>query len=176
MIIGGALGGVVVYRLARWASTPLARWLGLYRYYSPMMFTVPFGRNTVELHVGTSWDYFRTQHRSQHDVLRSLTQGLLAMVEEAERGQLPLSRKLRGTVYYFGGRTLSRFGFSMRSMNPIETVMFLLNWAELCLLYSITRGKICFVRVSDVRVVHTTVSALVEKKRELEALKRALGT
>lgn len=175
-IVGIIFLGVVLYRVARWATTPIARRLGIYRYYSPMMFTVRFGSNTAEIHVGTSWDYFQSRHRTQHEILRSLTQGLLAMVEEAEHGKLPLTRRLRGTVYYFGGRTLTRFGFTMRPMNAVETVMFLLNWIELCLLYSITRGRVCLVRISDVRVVHSTIGTLVSRKHQLLELARILAS
>lgn len=79
-------------------------------------------------------------------------------------------------MYYFGGRTLTRFGFTMRPMNAVETVMFLLNWIELCLLYSITRGRVCLVRISDVRVVHSTIGTLVSRKHQLLELARILAS
>ncbi len=164
------LVGILVYRLFRWITTPLFRKLGVYLYYSPIMFTVPFGLRTLELHVGTTWDFFRQTNLTEQQMILHLAKGLLGLIEAANNGLVPQTMKLRGTVYYFRAETLKRFGFTSRKMNPVETFVFLLNWLELVLLHSIIKRRLTFVQLSSVRVVHATITDVIHHKAEIERL------
>jgi len=173
-ILLGTLGFVVAFRLFRWITTPLLKKFGFYEYYSPMMFTVPFGPRQLELHVGTTWDFFRQSNLTQQQIILHLAKGCLGLIEAAENGLIPSSTRLRGTVYYFRTTTLRRFGFTERPMNLLETFVFLLNYLELSLLQSIMKKRVALVNLTDVRIVNATIKDLVEHRQEVEKLVRTL--
>ncbi len=175
-ILACILGGVLAYRLFRWITTPIFKLMGVYAYYSPMMFTVPFGPRTLELHVGTTWDFFQQANLTEQQIILHLAKGLLGLLEAADNGVIPKTMKLRGTVYYFRTDTLRRFGFRSRRMNPIETFVFLLNWLELCLLHSIIKRRIAMVHLSSVRVVNATVEEIGRYRDHIRHLVDRLET
>jgi hypothetical protein len=144
--------------------------MGVYAYYSPMMFTVPFGPRTLELHVGTTWDFFQQNNLTEQQIIHHLAKGLLGLLDAADNGLVPKTMKLRGTVYYFRTDTLRRFGFRSRRMNPVETFIFMLNWVELCILHSLMKRRIAIVQISSVRVVNATISEIGERRTEIRRL------
>jgi hypothetical protein len=74
------LGLVITLRLVRLATTPLLRWLGYYyTYYSPMFFTMP-APTTLEIHLGTSYDFF-LHNPSPRLMMRYLAEGLVNLWE-----------------------------------------------------------------------------------------------
>jgi hypothetical protein len=169
-ILACVIGFVVAYRGFRWITTPLFKLMGVYAYYSPMMFTVPFGPRTLELHVGTSWDFFQQNNLTEQQIIHHLARGLLGLLDAADNGLVPMTMKLRGTVYYFRTDTLRRFGFRSRRMNPVETLIFLLNWLELCILHSLMKRRIALVSLSSVRVVNATIEEISARRSEIRRL------
>src|SRR5262245_60550380 len=113
LLVLGALGLltlVVGFRVLRYATTPLFRRLGIYRYYSPLLLTMPTPRG-LQLHLGTSLDFLRAADVSPRTSLRLLNEGLLALCEAVERGEIDKSTVLVGTTYFLRDDTLRRFGF-----------------------------------------------------------------
>jgi hypothetical protein len=92
------LGLVITLRLVRFATTPLLRWLGYYTYYSPMFFTMPTP-TTLEIHLGTSYDFFH-HNPSPRLMMRYLAEGLVNLCEAIEKGQVDRHWLVKGTVYY----------------------------------------------------------------------------
>jgi len=77
---------IITYRFLRFVTTPLFVKLGIYTYHSQMLFTVPIWRKKREIHLGTSYDFFRTDIAGSRRMLASLSQGMLALCEAIEQG------------------------------------------------------------------------------------------
>jgi len=159
-----ALLGSLLFRLLRWITTPVLRYMGFYRYYAPLFFIQPFGHNRVELHLGTTWDLMKAQRLSPQTIMSSLVMGISGLVGDAKRGRLQPTLKVRATTYFLSDSTLQRFGFDVRRPNVLEYLAFIGNYAEVCLLRSVVAGRLQLVDLRRVRMAETTVQTLVERE------------
>ncbi len=164
------LVGVGMFRLLRFVSTPWLRALGVYRYYSPMFFTMPLGKKVLDMHLGTAWDFMWLRDRSATTMLTYLTEGLLAMCDAAERGEVVPQQQLRGTMYFLSPSTMEKFGFRVRPMRWYETLAFVLNYLEVCLLHSVMKRRLCWVDMRCVRIVEASVAELLEQRERIVGL------
>jgi hypothetical protein len=155
---------IVTYRFLRFITTPLFVKLGIYTYHSQMLFTVPIWKKKREIHLGTSYDFFRTDIVGSRRMLASLSQGLLALCEAIEQGKYPKDLLLRGTTYYFSDTTLHRFGFHTRPLRLIEAIFFSLNYLELCILLSLSKQRLTFVNTDSVRIAYCRAEELLRHK------------
>jgi hypothetical protein len=169
------LVGVGVFRLLRFATTPWLRALGIYRYYSPMFFTMPLGKKVLDMHLGTAWDFMWLRDRSASMMLTYLTDGLLAMCDAADRGEVRQQQHLRGTMYFLSPGTMEKFGFRVRRMRWYETLAFVLNYLEVCLLHSVMKRRLCWVDMRSVRIVEMTIEELTHQRSRIEGLRARLG-
>lgn len=166
-------GAILAFRLGRYITTPLFKRLGLYRYYSPMFFTQPFGPGRLELHLGTTWDFFSQKNVSQQILLSHLGVGIKGLLDAIRSGEVPMDTKLRGTIYFLSSHTIKRFGFVVRKPLPLEYVAFLSNYIEICLLQSIIRRRLSIIDIRKVRMINATARDLVENENSLDtAIKR----
>jgi len=164
MILLVAVLGSALFRLLRWITTPLLRYLGFYRYYAPLFFIQPFGNNRVELHLGTTWDLMKARTLSPQAIMSSLVMGISGLVADAKSGRLQPELKVRATTYFLSESTLTRFGFDVRRPNVLEYLAFIGNYAEVCLLRSVVAGRLQLVDLRRVRMAETTVQTLVERE------------
>lgn len=164
IIVLVTLLGSFLFRLLRWITTPLLRYMGFYRYYAPLFFIQPFGNNRVELHLGTTWDLMKAQRLTPQAIMSSLVMGISGLVADAKRGRLQPALKVRATTYFLSESTLQRFGFSVRRPNILEYLAFIGNYAEVCLLRSIVAGRPQLIDLRRVRMAETTVQTLVERE------------
>jgi hypothetical protein len=164
------LVGVGLFRLLRFLTTPLLRAMGVYRYYSPMFFTMPLGRKVLDMHLGTAWDFLWLRDRSTATMLRYLAEGLLAMCDAAERGEVMPHQHLRGTMYFLSPSTMEKFGFRVRRMRWYETLAFVLNYVEVCVLHSVIKRRLCWVDMRCVRIVETSLAELIEQRPRIVGL------
>lgn len=165
----------LVFRLIRYATTPWLKKTGFYTYYNAMFFTMPFGRRTLELHLGTTWDFFRQTNITPKKMLVNLITGLVSMIEAVEQGELSVDNRLRATMYFLQPETLKKFGFSVRPMYVQEYIVFLANYLEVCLLQSIVKRKVCLVKISSVTMVHIELADLVANKDAIVRLAEAFS-
>ncbi len=155
---------IITYRFLRFITTPLFVKLGIYTYHSQMLFTVPIWRKKREIHLGTSYDFFRADIAGSRKMLASLSQGMLALCEAIEQGKYPKDLLLRGTTYYFSDATLHRFGFHTRPLRLIEAIFFSLNYLELCILLSLSKRRLTFVNTDSVRIAYCRAEELLRHK------------
>lgn len=155
---------ILVFRLARFASTPLFRKIGFYKYYSEMFFLVPILPNVCEIHLGTSWDFFKQKAISQKATFNHLATGIVNLCSAIEKGEVKKNVKLKGNTYYMNAETAAKFGFKSRNMNPLEIIMFSLNYLELCILYSISNKKPSLVPVKNIRIIFCNAEDLLANK------------
>lgn len=139
-----------------------------------MFLTVPFGTRTLELHLGTAWDFFRRRNLNQLELLMYLGRGLLELLAAAERGELRADTKLRGTMCFLSAETMQKIGFQTRPMNVLEGLLFLMNYPEICLLQSLVKGRLCLVNLSQVRMFKASVLDLQRTRDRLSTLVRKL--
>ncbi len=163
-----------IYRFTRYLSTPFLKRVGVYRYYSKMFCTVPYGVKTLEVHIGTSWDFFRLQKVNPSILLYHLAEGLKNLCAEIEAGKIAPETKIRANLYYFSEATVEKFGFKSRRPNLFEWFMFSLNYLELCLMLSISYRKLTRVRFENLKVIEGIAGELARYKMDYQRIAERL--
>lgn len=159
-----------IYRFSRYLSTPILKKVGFYRYYSKMFCTMPYGFKTLEVHIGTSWDFFRLQKVNPSVLLYHLAEGLHNLCAEIECGKIEPETKIRANLYYFSDATVEKFGFKPRRPNVFEWFVFSLNYIELCIMLSISYGKLTRVRFENLKVIEGVARELMLYKHEYQRI------
>lgn len=167
--------GIMLFRLVRFLSTPLLRAMGFYRYHSPMFFTMPFGAKTLDMHLGTTWDFMQLRDRSVPTMFRHVCSGLLDICDKVEAGQIASDVQLRATMYFLSARRLQRFGFTCRRMNAAETIAFLANYVEVCFLHSLMKQRPCLINIRDVRIVTVKSAELLRHRATIANVRASLA-
>jgi len=162
------LAFVILFRLARFFTTPLLKISGYYRYYSEFLFIMKIGKQKYDLHLGTSWDFFLNRLNNPRHVLIELAKGIKKLTEEIESGKLSPQAVFRGNTFYLKRESASKFGFSFRKLNFIEWFLFFMNYAELSLLSSIAHKKLHFVPVSNIYIIYATGEELIKNKSKFD--------
>ncbi|MFQ3598282.1 MAG: hypothetical protein SNJ55_01515 [Chloroherpetonaceae bacterium] len=163
-----------IYRISRYLTTPLLKKVGVYHYYSKMFCTAPYGFKTLEVHIGTSWDFFRLQKVNPSVLLYHLAEGLHNLCAEIESGKIAPETKIRANLYYFSDATVAKFGFTARRPNLFEWLVFSLNYIELCLMLSISYGKLTRVRFENLKVIEGVAGELAHHKQEYRRIAERL--
>lgn len=155
--------GIIFYRFLRYITTPLARKLGIYKYYNDVFFTVPGSMDRVEVHLGTAWDFFKMKKVNPKIFLYYTAEGLQTM-RSNRKGR---SEKRSCICLYhmlFTDSSLTKFGFRTRKLYIREMIIFSLNYFEQCLLQSLSRGRISVVDLRIVRKLTLTTEDLIANK------------
>jgi hypothetical protein len=126
-----------------------------------MFFTLPLPFRVLELHIGTTWDFFKLQNANPTLILKYLAEGLVNLAKAVEEGKVHPETKLRGYMYYMNPNTVQRFGFHTRKLNGFEMLMFSMNYIELCILQSISYKKLTFVKFENVHISTITAKEMV---------------
>ncbi len=166
----GVFSFLFIYRFSRYLTTPLLKKIGVYRYYSKMFCTVPYGLKTLEVHIGTSWDFFRLQKVNPSVLLYHLAEGLKNLCAEIEAGRIAPETKIRANLYYFSEATVEKFGFKSRRPNLFEWFVFSLNYIELCLMLSISYRKLTRVRFENLKVIEGIARDLARYKTDYQRI------
>jgi hypothetical protein len=167
-IVGTFLCFLVLYRFARYLSTPLLRKLGFYRYYSPLFFTMPLFGRTLDIHLGTLWDIQRLGRFNAAVVLLHLSEGLLRLGDDVAAGRIHPDTVLRGSTYFLGAGTLARFGFTSRPPTAGELTLFFLSVLEISLIQSVARRRFVLVPVQNLRIVTCRAEVPLRHRAGLE--------
>lgn len=160
--------------------TPLYALLGRFRYLSPMLVATRRRGGGLDLHVGTLLDYvvhlrWRDRGpRSSRVVTAEVLRGLLALVGEVERGELPPDAELVATSYFFSDRTVARLGFRLREAPGSVVQNMVFSSLGIALRLSFTRGRPAFPDLRRVRQAVTTAGRLAEHSGEIRRLLRGL--
>ena len=152
------------WRLAKYISTPLLKKIGFYKYYSPMFLTVSIFPGRVEIHLGTSWDFFKHRKITPKLLLGYLAEGLVNLCEDIENGTIPENKLIQGNIHYLKSSTTKKFGFNTRNYNFFEFILFLLNYIELCILKTISYGRPSIVRLQNNKIHYCRAKDLVKNK------------
>ncbi len=151
---------ILIFRFIRYLSTPLLKKIGFYKYYSPLFCTMPFFNGHLDIHLGTSWDFFKFRKINPRTILLYLAEGLYNLSIAIKTGKVDGQKILRGNIFYLKSTTFEKFGFTSRKLNLVEYILFVQNYIELCILKSISTGKLRLVSFKNVSIVTCKASEL----------------
>lgn len=160
---------IAIYRLLHFLTTPLLKKCKIYKYYTPLFLIVPYSPNKYEIHLGTSWDFFKLPKINTKVYIDYLVEGLLKLIDDIENCKIKSNAIFKGNTYYFKPKTMERFGFHSRKLKPIEFIMFLLSYLEMTLLHSIANKRPTFVSFKNLCI--STISAQELQQQKAEILK-----
>jgi len=155
---------------------------GVYKYLSPMLLVYAPNQKRYDLHNGTSFDYLFISRENisglkwQNELLLYYIDGILEIINEIEDNKISESIQLRGSSYFFSARTAEKFGFESTKTGIFEKLNILINYLDLIWMYSLSKGRIFFPNIADIRTATTTGKKLKEKKQELLKMKEHLKT
>jgi hypothetical protein len=109
-----------------------------------------------------------------------MAEGLYNLSMAVRRGEVSENKILRGNIFYLKDSTFRKFGFKSRKLNFIEFILFLLNYFELCILQSISMGKLTLVSFKNLTIVTCRAGDLPQYSEKLfetvQLLKKIVST
>ncbi|MEQ8925428.1 MAG: hypothetical protein RLO81_06410 [Fulvivirga sp.] len=166
--------------VAQFLISPIMKLTGAYKYLSPMLLVYSPSTSKYDLHNGTSFDYlffFKRKSKGsawQSKLLIYYLDGLLEVINELENNVIPETIEIRGSSYFFSERTAQRLGFEIQETGFSEKFNIIINYLDLFWMYSLSKGKIHFPKLKDIKTATTTGQRLKEKKPELLKLRTYL--
>ncbi|WP_169304789.1 hypothetical protein [Chloroherpeton thalassium] len=107
----------------------------------------------MEIHIGTSWDFFKLKSANPKTIFSYLVEGLYKLAEDVENKKVNPDTKIRGFIYYLNESSVKKFGFKTRKPNFFEWILFSLNYLELCILQSISYKRISLVKLDNIQII-----------------------
>ena len=135
--------------------------------------TMPYFINSYDIHLGTSWD-FVTQSSNTKKIMEYIAEGLVNIASDIEKGKISRKTFFKGNTFYLKESTIERFGFKTRRMNLFETILFAMNYAELCILNSFAKRRIRLIPLTNVMIVMCRADEILQNKKKFEMVLRRL--
>ena len=156
--------------------TPLMTLSNIFKYKSPMLLVLEDSKKNYAIHSGTSFDYLvkmgnvKSGIPFQHKVLEYHLEGILKIVAEVENETIPGTTIIKGSSYFFSESTAKKLGFEIVPTNNFEKLVIYLNYLEILLMLSRTKGKLSFPKINNFKTVQTTGQKLVQNKSFIKNL------
>jgi len=160
----------------QFAITPLLTLIGNYKYLSPMLLVYNPSNTKYDLHNGTSFDYLlvltgvKAGKPLKNKILEFYLEGLLKLVHEIEKGNLPEDLVITGSSYFFSDRTAKNLGFEVSNATTAEKCNILINYLDLIWMYSLANGELSFPNLNTIKNAKILGRTLVKSKPKLERL------
>ncbi|MFA5011251.1 MAG: hypothetical protein WC644_04785 [Ignavibacteria bacterium] len=170
----------VTLPLAVCTITPLMRVSGYYIYYSPMLLGIK-SKKKLDLHNGTSFDYILYMKlkdkgiKARNKLLSYFLEGLLKIIQEIENGKIKSTLFIEGTSYFFSDSTAKRLGFTLQKPLLHYHFNFILNFIDLTLMYSYSKGRFTIPRIFEIKRAVISPSELCAQKDNLRRLLNILN-
>lgn len=164
---------ILVPTLVQFFAAPMAKLVGIHTYLSPMLFVNNATNKKYEIHNGTPFDYLLVMSKTRMGIgfrnvmLSYFFDGLLKIVEKIEAGELPESLIVQGNSYFFNARTASKLDFDLSETSISVKINLLVNYVDLTWMYSLSRGRLSFPKIADVKTAEITGTRLVMNKDKL---------
>lgn len=173
---------VLYVPISQFLYTPIFKLTGGYTYYSPMLLGYMVNDKQIDLHSGTSFDYlfvFR-KHKPgialRNRLLAYHLEGLLNLISQIEKKQIPESVMVVGTSYFFNDRTLQKLGFQIEKPSVLYRANLFINFIDLFWMYSLSQGTISIPKLWDAKKASIKGDMLVAQKANLETLHLRLAS
>jgi hypothetical protein len=166
--------------IMQFTTTPIFRLTGIYKYYSPMLLGYIPNDVQIDLHSGSSFDYFFVMKKfkpgleTRNKMIIFYLEGFLNIIEDIENGVTPKSVNIVGTSYFFNKRTLSKLGFEIEQASVFYRVNLLANFIDLIWMYSISKGYFSIPKIWIASKASIKGENLVDKKDIIKELHRKL--
>ncbi len=161
-------------------GAPLFTLFGLYRYYSPMLLAYAPSPKKLDLHLGTSFDYFMIMKGTKpgpswrNKILEHYLGGLLKIINEIENGNIPETVKVSGSSYFFSEQSVMKLGFKIKKAGFFVKLNLLFNIVDLIWTYSLAYAKLSFPDLRDIKKAEAEGRDLVLNKDKIERLYNGL--
>jgi hypothetical protein len=133
-----------------------------------MFFTVSIFYKLKEIHLGTSWDFFKIRKVNPKKLLIYLAEGLTNLSTDVENGYISPDTTFRGIIYYMKPKTIENFGFKVQKLNIVDMLLFGINYFELCFLISLSRKKLSYVKLNNISRIKCKAYELIRNKCKYE--------
>jgi hypothetical protein len=170
----------IITPIMQFLIAPLMKLTGVYQYLSPMLLVYSPSEKKYDLHNGTSFDYlFLYQNTNsgltwQNRMRGYYMTGLLAIIDKVEIGELPDTVEVRGSSYFLSEQTTKRLGFQSKSTGAAEKLNILINYLDLVWMYSLSKRKLSFPKLKNIKTVSTTRAMLLKNKEQFLKIKHFL--
>jgi hypothetical protein len=170
------LAFIIYVPISQFLFTPIYKLTGGYTYYSPMLLGYMANEKLIDLHSGTSFDYFFVLRKYQsgtplrNRIMMYHLEGLLKLIQLIEEKHIPASVNIIGTSYFFSERTLSNLGFQIEKATLFYRVNLFINFIDLFWMYALSKGKLAIPAVWDAKKAKITGDTLLAQKIKLEKL------
>ncbi len=172
----------VIKTINHFSFSPLMRLSGMLNYYSPMLLIFKMNDDDWEFHNGTTFDYLLNMKwadngiRARKEIMLHYCNGLLNIIKDIETKKIPLKVDFSGISYFFNSKTAKMLGFTEEKVRMRRRLLFFIDYLNLLLMYSFSRGKIAFPNIFKVKKIRISGEKLVNSKdtikRIFENLKR----
>ena len=152
---------------------------GYYIYYSPMLLGIK-SKKKLDLHNGTTFDYFLNMKlkdkglQARYKILSYYIEGLLKIISEIESGKISSELSIEGTSYFFSDNTAVKLGFKLQKPLFYYYFNFILNFVDLCFMYSYSKGKFTIPRIFNIKRAVISPAELCAQKENLKSLLKLL--
>jgi hypothetical protein len=170
----------IITPIMQFLIAPLMKLTGVYQYLSPMLLVYSPSEKKYDLHNGTSFDYlFLYQNTNsgltwQNRMRGYYMTGLLVIIDKVEIGELPDTVEVRGSSYFLSEQTTKRLGFQSKSTGAAEKLNILINYLDLVWMYSLSKRKLSFPKLKNIKTVSTTRAMLLKNKEQFLKIKHFL--
>lgn len=157
-------------------SVPICRLVGYYKYLNPYVLSTIQTDKHYDLHNIFTFDYlvnFKWSDRGrnvQKILLTSYFKALLTIIDRIENEGLSPDVLIVGHSYFFSNRTAEKLGFRVSKASFFWIFNSVIQFIELSLLYSFSKGKLALPKFWKVQRAEILGSELVKKKKTLEKL------
>ncbi len=157
--------------VGQFSVTPLFRLLGIYKYYSPMLIGYLPNQQQIDLHSGGSFDYlflFGFSNARNISITKSILsfhlEGLLALIDLIEGGEISGNVVISGTTHFINERTIRKLGFSIEDSPPFYILNLYMNFIDLFWMYSLSQSRLAIPRIWKSKMMKITGKDLVSSK------------
>ena len=151
-------------------------------YKSELLFITQDAKKDYDIHFGSLFDcilsglFTGSRGKFKDLMLFFLVDGMLEIIHEVETGKIDRGAEIRGSSYFFSERTAHKFGFEPMKMKTSHKYILYLNYLEILLVFSFSKGRFSLPNISDFKSMKTTGERMVDNKKYVEKLHGLLKT
>lgn len=156
----------IYFVFAQLLDIPFGHLRGTLKHYSPMLIVQPIS-GTYYLHTTALFDQlFALPHKdpkltNQQQTLIWILDGFLALIEDLKKEpNIPIV----GTTHFLSPRRAEKLGFTVQSADPVSKFILIINYLNLVLSMSITKGQVRFPKLTQVRKFKISSTDLIVKE------------